>query len=206
MFIAFLLSITYLSSFALAGVNRVLTDVTFEHDTQASTGQTTGVWLVRFCNPKSSMSNWCVDGFIEYWADLCDELLQDHDIMTGTVDLAKNPKLADRFSSPILDEYGVQLALFKDNGMYLTSVELPEDKDMTRDQVKEWVLGRHAGETKLAVPPEPSWVDALWEKLQQPEVRKIAGITGICLAIVVTGMLLKTLFSRVKRTKTEKRL
>ena len=203
--IAALLSVIYLSSVAFAGINKVLTDVTFEHDTQASTGQTTGVWLVRFCDRKS-MSNWCVDGFIEYWADLCDDLLQDHGIMTGTVDLAKNTKLATRFSSPILEEYGVQLALFKDHGMYLTSVELPDDKDMSREQIKMWVLEGHASETKLPVPPEPTVMDALWEKLDDPDVRKPAAIAGSVIALVVVAMALKTLVSRVKRTKTMKRL
>jgi len=30
---------------------KILTDDTFEHDTQATTGATTGDWLVLFCDP-----------------------------------------------------------------------------------------------------------------------------------------------------------
>ena len=168
MLLAVFLSVLYLCSTASAGLNKVLTDLTFEHDTQAATGQTTGIWLVRFCDQKS-MSNWCVDGFIEYWADLCDELLEEHGIMTGTVDLAKNAKLATRFSSPILDKYGVQLALFKDHGMYLASVEHEGDTDMTREEVKRWVLEGHAGEARLAVPPEPSLLESVWLKVEEAE-------------------------------------
>jgi hypothetical protein len=162
------LSVVYLSSIALAGVNKVFTDATFEHDTQAATGQTTGVWLVRFCEP-TAMSNWCVDGFIEYWADLCDEVFWEQDIMTGSVDLAKNAGLAKRFSSPILEKHGVQLALFKEHGMYLTNVVHEGDRDMTREEVMKWVLEGHASEAKLAVPPEPALLDAVWVKLDEAE-------------------------------------
>ena len=33
--------------------SKELTDKTFEHDTQATTGSTTGDWFVNFCNKKS---------------------------------------------------------------------------------------------------------------------------------------------------------
>lgn len=196
---AALLFVLYLSSVAFAGMNKVLTDVTFEHDTQAATGQTTGVWLVRFCD-QTSMSNWCVDSFIEYWADLCDELLGDHDIMTGTVDLAENAGLATRFSSPILEKHGIQLALFKDHGMYLASVEHEGDVDMSKEEVKKWVLEGHAGEAKLTVPPEPTVLDAVWQKVEEAVmvvekvVERVSGdgevrkTTGIALAVVVLAV------------------
>ncbi len=215
-----LLYVLYLSSIAFAGVNQVLTDATFEHDTQAATGQTTGVWLVRFCEPTSS-TNWCVDGFIEYWADLCDELLWELDIMTGTVDLAKNAGLAKRFSSPILEKHGVQLALFKDHGMYLTKVEHGGDRDMTREEVKKWVLEGYAGEAKLAVPPEPTLLDAVWSQVEAakrvvervvervaeriPGDAEVRTTVGIALAVVVMAVVALITKSKTKaKAKTKK--
>jgi len=185
---------------AFAGMNKVLTDVNFEHDTQASTGQTTGIWLVRFCSPKA-VSNWCVDGFVQYWADLCEDLLEGHHILTGTVDVSKNLKLAKRFDSPILDASGVQFALFKDGGMYLSEAETVDAVDFTKDEVKAWVLEGYASGILQEVPPEPTFAEALKEKMADPQVQRMAGMAGVVVARGVAGVVVKTVVVGGKKKK-----
>mmetsp|Transcript_37524 Transcript_37524/g.89888 ORF Transcript_37524/g.89888 Transcript_37524/m.89888 type:complete len:226 (-) Transcript_37524:88-765(-) len=73
-----------------------LTDSTFEHQTQASTGQTTGKWLVKFYAP------WCghCKSLAPIWKEL-DELIQNEHaedgIVIAKVDATKESALATRF-------------------------------------------------------------------------------------------------------------
>jgi hypothetical protein len=161
--------------------------VSFEHDTQASTGQTTGVWAVRFCQ-NTSMSNWCIDGFSELWPDLCTEILEENAIVSASVDLSRNPKLEKRFHAALQTTDGAMLVLFKDHGMYTTSFEHPGDVDKTKEEVRTWIVEGYAGETKQVVPPEPSLVDSLKEFLESIDRQMIYGISGI-LAVGVLGFI-----------------
>lgn len=80
-----------------------LTDDTFEHITQASTGQTTGVWLVNFCSPKA-----CKD-LAPAWEELGKDLLQQQLFVTS-VDVHSNPQLRTRFGITTLPT----ILLFRD--------------------------------------------------------------------------------------------
>lgn len=56
--LVFLLSLSLLLPHSLTAPrgpkrSKELTDKTFEHDTQATTGSTTGDWFVKFCSKKS---------------------------------------------------------------------------------------------------------------------------------------------------------
>ncbi|KAL3782708.1 hypothetical protein HJC23_012227 [Cyclotella cryptica] len=73
-----------------------LTDETFEHQTQASTGQTTGKWFVKFYAP------WCghCKSLAPIWEELDQRLQQSetpHGILLAKVDATKNPQLSKRF-------------------------------------------------------------------------------------------------------------
>merc|ERR1719215_785263 len=73
-----------------------LYDHNFEHLTQASTGQTTGKWLVKFYAP------WCghCKRLEPVWDDLSSELAfayPDESILISRVDCTKNPGLTKRF-------------------------------------------------------------------------------------------------------------
>lgn len=83
-----------------------LTDATFEHETQASTGQTTGHWLIQFFPGTSggnsdSRSNSRSEGGIviptgPMYAE--DEWLESN-VVIASVNLAKNPFLQRRFAA-----------------------------------------------------------------------------------------------------------
>lgn len=66
-----------------------LTDKTFEHDTQATTGSTTGDWLVYFCEPAQCAAN------LETWASVRNELFGYATV--AAVDTSRNPKVTLRF-------------------------------------------------------------------------------------------------------------
>ena len=72
-----------------------LTDQTFEHQTQASTGQTTGKWFVMFYAP------WCghCKKLMPVWNDLANGIdpEEDGNIIIATVDTTTNPALLSRF-------------------------------------------------------------------------------------------------------------
>mmetsp|Transcript_11105 Transcript_11105/g.35384 ORF Transcript_11105/g.35384 Transcript_11105/m.35384 type:complete len:199 (-) Transcript_11105:62-658(-) len=68
-----------------------LTDKNFEHDTQATTGATTGDWFVMFCAPRDSF---CKE-LEPKWAKLGEELLGE--INVAKVDVREEPQLTSRF-------------------------------------------------------------------------------------------------------------
>ena len=51
---------------------KILNDDNFEHDTQATTGATTGDWFVLFCDPHRNRR--CRDEINELWEELAGEL------------------------------------------------------------------------------------------------------------------------------------
>ncbi|EER18508.1 protein disulfide isomerase, putative [Perkinsus marinus ATCC 50983] len=71
---------------------RILTDETFEHDTQASTGSTTGPWFVMFYAP------WCghCQRLLPTWEDLADEMYGQ--VNVAAVDITANTEVGSRFT------------------------------------------------------------------------------------------------------------
>lgn len=90
-----------------------LTDVTFEHQTQASTGQTTGKWFVKFYAP------WCghCKTLAPIWEEL-DQRLQEENpqdgIIIAKVDTTKETQVGNRFKI----ESFPTLKYFADRKMY----------------------------------------------------------------------------------------
>ena len=84
--------------YVVAGANAevvVLTDATFEHDTQALSGMTTGSWFVKFYAP------WC--GHCRHmapaWEQLADELAADDiPVNVAEVDVTANSMLGKQFN------------------------------------------------------------------------------------------------------------
>ena len=73
----------------------VLTDATFEHDTQALSGMTTGAWFVKFFAP------WC--GHCKHmapaWEELSELLAQDEiPVNVAEVDVTANSQLGKQFN------------------------------------------------------------------------------------------------------------
>ena len=71
-----------------------LTDDTFEHQTQASSGQTTGAWFVKFYAP------WCghCRAMAGTWAELAAEV-EGTGVIVADVDATANPITTDRFNA-----------------------------------------------------------------------------------------------------------
>jgi thiol-disulfide isomerase/thioredoxin len=83
---------TFLS--ACSGEIVALKDDTFEHQTQASTGMTTGSWLLFF---KAQKCPHCRKLLPEYERLSVDEELMERGVVLGTVDIMESPKTANRF-------------------------------------------------------------------------------------------------------------
>ncbi|GAX75562.1 hypothetical protein CEUSTIGMA_g3005.t1 [Chlamydomonas eustigma] len=67
----------------------ILTDDTFEHDTQAATGQTTGIWCVLFTSPSQDRTSH--QAAVALWESLAAN--EEKDIIYAMVDLDVNKKV-----------------------------------------------------------------------------------------------------------------
>mmetsp|Transcript_4724 Transcript_4724/g.7294 ORF Transcript_4724/g.7294 Transcript_4724/m.7294 type:complete len:229 (-) Transcript_4724:143-829(-) len=94
------LSVTLLAAFFLLASTSAavidLTDSTFEHQTQASTGQTTGKWFVKYYAP------WCghCRSLAPTWEDLSDRLQESdvNDVIIAKVDCTQEKEVCNRFN------------------------------------------------------------------------------------------------------------
>ena len=71
---------------------KVLSDSNFEHDTQATTGATTGDWLISFCDRQRHTK---CDELDSTWAEIAGKLYGK--VTVAEVDLNKSPQLKKRF-------------------------------------------------------------------------------------------------------------
>ena len=141
-----------------------LTDATFERETQASTGQTTGRWAVLL---HAASEEWC--------GEACATALQVHgklaaddrtDYVFGALDVAANPKTAERFGLDLRPGHrrlAVPLVLvFRGNfGYYNVSMALPPaTPDATPEQALEAFLYTDFKQQQpLPVPKEITLID-----------------------------------------------
>ena len=135
-----LLALVCLPGFANAAEVVTLTDATFEHHTQAATGQTSGVWLVRF---KSETCGHCAKMDPE-WTRLAEEM--DNAVIVADIDGPNNPITTDRFNVRGFPT----VLLFRDRKMFKYGGE------RTVDAFAEFATATYADDPNWArdVPPE----------------------------------------------------
>lgn len=126
-----------------------LDDASFEHDTQAATGATTGDWLVGFGTPSDH----------EFFGagKLLDQISEEAAgrYLVAKVDLATAPALKERFQPHFK---GPRAILFFRRG-YL--YEFPKPGEATRAAVASYAAKGYASSVHRKVPPEPSLIDQL---------------------------------------------
>eukprot|EP00271_Cylindrocystis_brebissonii_P014612 TRINITY_DN36019_c0_g1_i1.p1 TRINITY_DN36019_c0_g1~~TRINITY_DN36019_c0_g1_i1.p1 ORF type:complete len:328 (+),score=43.11 TRINITY_DN36019_c0_g1_i1:353-1336(+) len=138
---------------------RVLTDATFEHETQAATGQTTGRWLVLFSRGAEQERVSEGSTMVERALDQLSEE-PSFRFITAKVDVGANPGLAARFSitaTPILK-------LFRERQMYsFPPRAVPWDVSTVREFCESGFRNVESEE----VPGEPNLWEKLWGQLTQ---------------------------------------
>ena len=127
----------------------VLNEANFEHETQASTGQTTGRWFVKF------YADWCghCKRLSPVWEELAEKVKQEeylsHGINVAKVDAVSNRKLAKRFN---VKGYPT-LLFFADRKMHKYSG--PRNaKDLL-----EYATGGYWESNSEEVPKAASWIE-----------------------------------------------
>lgn len=153
-----------------------LFDSNFEHVTQAATGQTTGVWVVKFC---STASEECRQ-LQPVWEPLVEEMRQEQ-VFLAVVDIEKNPKLVKRFHISRLPT----ILLFRERKMFVFPVTAFGGEDVG-PALRLFVTRGYETALSQEVPPE---VTSLGEVFQA--LRSHVGIVGILLAALsVVGIVL----------------
>ncbi|KAK3282115.1 hypothetical protein CYMTET_10131 [Cymbomonas tetramitiformis] len=125
----------------------VLTDDTFEHQTQASTGQTTGVWFVEFYAP------WCghCKKLTPVWEELAYELKDQ--VIVAKVDGTEAFNTMARFRKYGLIKGFPTLLLFRDRKVYKYSGK------RTLEALIEFATSGYKSDEALKVPGELGMVD-----------------------------------------------
>mmetsp|Transcript_7357 Transcript_7357/g.10514 ORF Transcript_7357/g.10514 Transcript_7357/m.10514 type:complete len:210 (-) Transcript_7357:761-1390(-) len=183
-----------------------LTDDTFEHLTQASTGQTTGKWFIEFYAP------WCghCKKLTPVWEELESTIATEHSdegIVIAKVDGPENRDVMKRFEItgfPTL-KYIAGGKVYEYSGA------------RSLDAMKEFVLGGYHSEEGKPVPPPPSFLDELLKKVPLlsdlsddlehiVEMRKNAAVFLLLIGVVL-GMVLNMLiyeFTGLSGSKAKK--
>jgi hypothetical protein len=145
----------------------VLTDATFEHQTQASTGATTGSWLILFTIPTCTS---CQQTFRPIFETLdMDEALYDRGIVLGTVDCTENISVCRRFAVTQLPTivYLHQKKLYAFDTTTTTTTTTTTQQDDNQEEVmirllKQFVLSDYTTTAvALPIPDPPSIMDTL---------------------------------------------
>ncbi|TFJ81040.1 hypothetical protein NSK_007683 [Nannochloropsis salina CCMP1776] len=152
--------------FLMASATEVveLTDSNFEHLTQASTGATTGDWLVAFSAP------WCghCKHLVPTWEEVAMELKGE--VNVAKVDAIANSNLASRFSIRAFP----MLKFFHQGSMY--DYRGPRNAE----QLLEFARGGYKNMPSAPVPVPPTFLGKI--KLQLDEVTE--GLQALCYQIV----------------------
>lgn len=168
-----------------------LTDETFEHQTQASTGQTTGSWLVWFYEDE--------DDAVEGAFPSESEWLEDH-IVVGAVDVAtKGIKVKERFAMNKLPAF----VFFHKGSMYRYPVTANEG--FSWEAIREFCKNPDPSLGE-AIQPPPSFFSELWSDFQNHPTYpviidmgkyyiKIMSGLGV---ILVVGLFIKAVIARLE--------
>ncbi|KAL3675209.1 hypothetical protein R1sor_025157 [Riccia sorocarpa] len=129
---------------------RVLTDDNFEHDTQAATGQTTGIWLVLFWSHHSLPSRNAEATLLQVYT----QMRHSHLLIAG-VNVSSNPRTVKRFN---IEKVPV-LILFRDRRMYTYQGH------WAVMNIIRFVKSGYQSVTSETVPKEITYYDELFETL-----------------------------------------
>ncbi|KAL7569939.1 hypothetical protein ACA910_008599 [Epithemia clementina (nom. ined.)] len=122
-----------------------LKDENFEHETQASTGGTTGSWLVWFHGHQDKTP---IEGEVpasEFWSE--------NHVVLATIDERKYPTTKRRFG---LSEFPVFLFIHK--GKYY---RLDKDNGYNWEMIVDFVIEKYASTTPYDIPPPRTYQDDL---------------------------------------------
>jgi thiol-disulfide isomerase/thioredoxin len=131
----------------------VLTDATFEHDTQVTTGATTGDWFVKFYAP------WCshCKTLAPLWEKVAGELKGELNV--AKVNVVENPGVQKRFGVD-----GFPTLLFFSHGKKYEFPRQDKKGKPLPDTVERMVKFARGGFQKLegtAIPKEPTLLEAI---------------------------------------------
>lgn len=159
-----------------------LSDADFERRTQAATGQTAGVWLVRVCAGCGALD--------AEWSALASSLASAGEAVAAALDSAgSGAATAERFA-PLLPSDGAPAALlFRGGGVFVLAGEAVADAAAVRRWARD--AGRGDLGAPLAVPPVPGLLQALRAAAAGPGAALAACLAVGCgLAVWVLGTLL----------------
>lgn len=172
-----------------------LNDDTFEHETQASTGQTTGSWLVWFHKRKDDTN---IVGTVpneEFWAE--------HHTIVGAVDVSRAELTKNRFK---VRKFPALLYIHKGK-LYRYPKE--PDYPFSWDTISRFVAGEYANVEAEDVPEPQTLVEALMGFAYQmyDEGRAYFRMLGQVFGILFIAALVNQLFfvDRSKKNKPEKK-
>ncbi|KAL2607442.1 hypothetical protein R1flu_026015 [Riccia fluitans] len=129
---------------------RVLNDDNFEHDTQAATGQTTGIWLVLFWSHHSVPSRNAEATLLQVYT----QMRHSH-LLIAAVNVSSNPRTVQRFD---IQKVPV-LILFRERRMYTYKGH------WAVMNIIKFVKGGYESVTAETVPKEITYSDQLLETL-----------------------------------------
>lgn len=169
-----------------------LNDASFEHQTQASTGATTGSWLVMFSIP-SCESCQTLKPVLEDLSQ--DEALYEQGIVLGAVDCTESTEVCQRFSVTKLPTFVYlhkkQLYAFDATKKDDSNEEFPTPM---LDQLKSFVLRDYASIEAMPIPNPPSIADELMEALNKLyEVGTDSPLLGMAIVTLASMLLLTVL-------------
>lgn len=130
-----------------------LDDATFERETQASSGQTTGTWLVLFTNGESGGARGTTASAKRRLADAKDYLL-DLGVVAASVDVSESPETMDRFR--LVVKRTPSVVLLKAGKAYVRALD---DKEEEAFSVEAFATSTYAerGE-EFDIPPELTFI------------------------------------------------
>jgi thiol-disulfide isomerase/thioredoxin len=157
-----------------------LTDATFEHQTQASTGSTTGSWLVMFRAP---LCQSCSQIRSDMEALSQDPELYERGIVLGSVDAIESPQTTVRFQIT----NAPTVVFIHKKQVY----RLQDGEDLSQESLKSFVLGDYAQRRATPVPGIPSALDKFLEGLVS--LKKTLKEEGGSATIAILGVAILTL-------------
>ena len=133
-----------------------LDDATFERETQASSGQTTGTWLVLFTNGESGGARGATASAKRRLADIKDNLL-DSGVVAASVDVSESPETMDRFR--LVVKRTPSVVLLKAGKAYVRALDDKEEEEEEAFSMEAFATSTYAerGE-EFDIPPELTFI------------------------------------------------